>query len=143
MPLLFSDYSWMEDVNRVLPGTMGIALGRNPNGIVQDLREGFAPLGRAPLALGVTLASTGVVLGLRWADVVSGFPFAGLLIAAVLSGGLLLRLGALPSSDVAPEELADEDSDVPLEWLGIDRPFHDDDVAALDRALGLEGVPVS
>jgi hypothetical protein len=33
----------------------------------------------------------------------------------------------------------DEGATVPLEWVGIDRPFTREDVARLDRELGLEG----
>ena len=35
----------------VTPGLMGIGLGRNPNGAVADIREGFEPLAEAKLAL--------------------------------------------------------------------------------------------
>lgn len=138
MPVMVENFAWFENISRVLPGTMGIALGRNPNGIVQDLRQAFAPLARAPLGLLVTLATTAAVLVLRWVDAVSGVPFVAVLVAAVLSGPLLLRLRAsrsTPVEAVLQDEPADE---VALEWLGIDRPFTPDDVAGLDRALGLE-----
>lgn len=50
LPLLVDAAPWFENVNRVLPGTMGIALGRNPNGIAYALRQAVAPLRRRPPA---------------------------------------------------------------------------------------------
>jgi branched-chain amino acid transport system permease protein len=142
LPVVVGNYPWFENISNVLPGMMGVALGRNPNGIVQDLREGFAPLGRAPLALAVTLAAVGGVLALRWVDVVSGAPFVVALGAAALSGGLLLRFGLLGGGVPVTEPVLDDaaSDDVPVEWLGIEREFTPADVAALDRALGLERV---
>jgi branched-chain amino acid transport system permease protein len=150
-PILVNSFPWYENIARVLPGTMGIALGRNPNGIIQELRVGFAPLAKAPVALIGTLAATAAVLGFRLADVLDGGLFALLLIAAVLGPGLVLRLRdarALGQADqVDPVDQAeapasvglDDGATVPLEWVGIDRAFTREDVARLDRELGLEG----
>jgi branched-chain amino acid transport system permease protein len=139
-PILVDSFSWYENIARVLPGTMGIALGRNPNGIIQDLREGFAPLAKAPVALIATLGATAAVLGLRLADAVDGGLFALLLALAVLGPGLVLRFaatraGAEAEADGTP---LGGDATVPLEWVGIERPFTREDVAELDRELGLE-----
>jgi hypothetical protein len=38
----------------------------------------------------------------------------------------------------ADDQAAPPSDDVPLEWLGIERPFTAADVAALDEGLGLE-----
>ena len=146
LPVIVANYPWFENIAAVLPGLMGVALGRNPNGIVQDLRVAFAPLAKAPAALAITLAAVGGVLVLRWADVVSGLSFGLALVVAALSGGLLLRLGVLRGGELAGAlaggTVGDEDvvDDVPLEWLGIEREFTAADVAGLDRALGLERV---
>jgi branched-chain amino acid transport system permease protein len=144
-PILVDNFAWYENISRVLPGTMGIALGRNPNGIIQELRVGFAPLAKAPVALIGTVGATAAVLGLRLAEVIDGGAFALLLIAAVLGPGLLLRLrdarglGHADQLEVAESAVLDEGATVPLEWVGIDRPFTREDVAVLDRELGLEG----
>lgn len=150
-PLLFDTWPWFEDVSYVLPGLMGIALGRNPNGATGEIREAFAPLKREPLALAVTVGSTFAVVGLRLADLLSGYPYVVALIVAALSGSLLLRLqdavrsdggDALgqPAADLAPGD-ADEASnrlEVPLEWLGIDQPFTTADAVAMERTLGVD-----
>jgi branched-chain amino acid transport system permease protein len=139
-PILVDSFSWYENIARVLPGTMGIALGRNPNGIIQDLREGFAPLAKAPVALIATLGATAAVLGLRLADAVDGGLFALLLALAVLGPGLVLRFAATRAGAEAEADgtTLGGDATVPLEWVGIERPFTREDVAELDRELGLE-----
>ena len=131
LPLLVDVAPWFENVNRVLPGTLGIALGRNPNGISLALREAFAPLWRARVILAATLAGVAAVVTLRLVDVVSGVPFALALVAVPLAGGLWARL---QMAGIA----ADGEREMPLEWVGIERPFEPADVAMLDRSLGLE-----
>jgi branched-chain amino acid transport system permease protein len=142
LPLLVDAAPWFENVNRVLPGTLGIALGRNPNGIVHSLREGFAPLRRFPPVLVLTVAGVAAVVALRLGGVVAGWPFAVLLVLVPVAGGLgAQRLSA--RRDRSGEPAAAREPEVPLEWVGIDRPFRPEDVAALDRSLALEtGVTV-
>ena len=40
--------------------------------------------------------------------------------------------------DVVAAGGVDDDAPLPLEWAGVERPFTDDEVATLDRVLGLE-----
>jgi branched-chain amino acid transport system permease protein len=137
LPLLIDVAPWFENINRVLPGTLGIALGRNPNGIVHSLREGFAPLRRVPLVLVATLAGVAAVVALRLDDAISGVPFAVLLLGVPVAGGLAAQW--LVARRDRPDE-PDREPEVPLEWVGIDRPFTPEDIAALDRELGLENL---
>jgi branched-chain amino acid transport system permease protein len=139
LPLITDQWAWMGNFEKILPGTMGIALGRNPNGIAHDLREGFAPLWRSKLGTVVTVAATASVLGLRWTEAITGWAFTLGLAAAILVPGLVLRIldaRKARAATVASEAVVPDD--VAWEWVGIDRPFTPDDVAALDRALGLE-----
>jgi hypothetical protein len=119
---------------------MGIALGRNPNGVVHDLRVGFVPLLRSRIGTAVTVLATGGVLVARLAEAIDGWAFAGALLAAVLGPGLVLRVLDARRTRPADGAEAPEVDEVAWEWVGIDRPFTQDDVAALDRALGLETV---
>jgi branched-chain amino acid transport system permease protein len=139
LPLLIDVAPWFENINRVLPGTLGIALGRNPNGIVHSLREGFAPLRRAPLVLVATVAGVAAVVALRLDDAISGVPFAVLLVGVPVAGGLAAQR-LVARQDRPDEPDVEREPDVPLEWVGIDRPFTPEDVAALDRELGLESL---
>ena len=139
LPLMTEQFAWMANLEKILPGTMGIALGRNPNGVAHDLRLGFAPLLRSRIGTAVTVVATAGVLGARLAEAISGWGFALALVAAVLVPGLLLRLvdARRSRAAVAPTDTGDV-ADVAWEWVGIDRPYTPDDAAALDRALGLE-----
>jgi branched-chain amino acid transport system permease protein len=141
LPLLVEAAPWFENVNRVLPGTLGITLGRNPNGIAHSVREALAPLRRQPVLVAGTLVGVAAVVGLRLADVLTGGPFALALMAELAAGGLAAQvLEARRAPEMAAEDAAD---DVPLEWAGIVRPFTAEEVAALDRELGLEPEPVA
>jgi len=142
LPLIAEQWAFMENLQKVLPGTIGIALGRNPNGVAHDLREGFAPLWRSKVGTGVTVAATAGVLALRWDEAIDGGAFALALLAAILGPGLVLRaVDARRDRSIAASTADEDPGDVAWEWVGIDRPYTPDDVAALDRALGLE-VPV-
>jgi branched-chain amino acid transport system permease protein len=138
LPLLIDAAPWFENVNRVLPGTMGIALGRNPNGIAFALREGFAPLRRQPALLAGTAVGVAAVVVLRLTDVIDGGVFAFALGAELAAGALAAQVRAArrhPPEPAGPDAAPDA---VPLEWAGIVRPFTEDEVASLDRVLGLE-----
>ena len=139
LPLLVEAAPWFENVNRVLPGTLGITLGRNPNGIAHSLREALVPLRRRPVLVAGTLVGVAAVVGLRLADVLTGGPFALALLAELAAGGLAAQL--LDARQVAAEPAEDAGDDVPLEWAGIVRPFTAEEVATLDRELGLEPEP--
>ena len=130
LPLLIDVAPWFENVNRVLPGTMGIALGRNPNGLAYALRQGLAPLRRQPVLLAGTVVGVAAVVALRLGGALTGAPFALALTAEVAAGALAARLVEARRSPAAP-------ADVPLEWAGVDRPFTEVEVADLDRFLGL------
>lgn len=121
----------------LLPGVTGIGLGRNPNGAVHDIREGFLPLLQSPPALGGMVVALVGLYVLRVTDVITNWPYVVLSIAAPLVAtgvaGLLKPKAVLEAAgDV--EDLVD----VPLEWRGIDRPWTEDDLVELNRAVGLE-----
>ncbi len=139
LPLLVDIAPWFENVNRVLPGTLGITLGRNPNGIAFTLREGFAPLRRQPVLLAGTAVGVVAVVALRLGDVIDGGVFALALAAELAAGGLAaqFRDARRRPPDVATDGGPVPEA-VPLEWAGIVRPFTEDEVASLDRVLGLE-----
>lgn len=143
LPLLIDVAPWFENINRVLPGTMGIALGRNPNGIAHRLREGFAPLRRQPALMVGTLVGVAAVLALRLGDVIDGGIFAVALVGEVVAGGLAAQvIEARRAPDAAADpgdaDARGADEPEPLEWAGVDRPFTEEEIATLDRVLGLE-----
>jgi branched-chain amino acid transport system permease protein len=141
MPILVDMWPWFDRWSDLLPGLVGVSLGRNPNGVVQDLREAFEPVRRRPALVIVELVAIAAVLGLRWAELVSGGGFAILLLSAALLGPVI---NALRSTRAEPALAGESGSaveipteDVSWEYVGVDRPFAAGDVDKLDRALGV------
>ncbi|MGZ4736585.1 MAG: ABC transporter permease [Acidimicrobiia bacterium] len=119
------------------PGGAGIALGRNPNGAVHDIREGFAPLLRSRLILGALGVALAAIYGLRLADVITNWPFVILSVVAILAA---TSIATLLKPEIVEEEAGVSEAeleDVPLEWRGIDRPWTEADRDELDRHIGL------
>jgi branched-chain amino acid transport system permease protein len=129
----------LADIGALLalaPGLMGIGLGRNPNGVVRDVALRFEPARQRPavfVGLGLVLvALTGAVES----DVIGGWWFGTLALVAIFATPEVAR--ALTSRNSAARARAE----VPLEWLGIDRPYTAADVRAIDAVLALpEGAP--
>jgi hypothetical protein len=123
-------FPFMENLNRLLPGTMGIALGRNPNGAVRDLVEGFRVLTEVPLAL-VGLAATLVAAsGLALSGTITGWHLVTVLVVALVFWPSLAQVRAR-DTPTGPEE-------VPLEWAGLEAPLTPAQLRAVDEALGID-----
>jgi branched-subunit amino acid ABC-type transport system permease component len=121
----------------LLPGGAGIALGRNPNGAVHDMREGFAPLLKAPRVMAAMWVALAGLYALRLADVFDNWPYVLLSIAVVSIAGIAAGLARPRAVEEAAGETQAEIDDVPLEWRGIDRPWTSADLHELDREVGL------
>ncbi|HEY2815274.1 MAG TPA: ABC transporter permease [Acidimicrobiales bacterium] len=129
IPLVSASVVWFANVGRVLPGAMGIGLGKNPNGVVPDVAEQLSPLRRATgILVALIVAIVGLVIAAKL-DLLENWPFAfavtGVFVAA--------------SAVADRRRLLGEDEE-PLEWVGVDRAFTSDDVRRLDAELGLEKV---
>jgi branched-chain amino acid transport system permease protein len=112
----------------VLAGLAGVGLGKNPNGfIASDLRPRWDALLNKPVALAGVAGAEVLVWVLRITHVFNNWEYAILSIAILAAAPLL----ALERN--APSEM--------LEWVGISRPFHPDDVTAMDRVLALAPLP--
>jgi branched-chain amino acid transport system permease protein len=121
----------------LFPGGAGIALGRNPNGAVKDIREGFEPLLRAPIALGAMCVAIVIGYALRMAEVIDNYAFIAVIVIAVVAAGIAGSLARPKAVEEAAGETPEELADVPLEWRGIDRPWTTEDLEELDRQVGL------
>jgi branched-chain amino acid transport system permease protein len=130
IPILAATFAGVAGLLGLLPGTMGITLGRNPDGVVADLRHRLAPLWPVGPAFAVAAVSE-ITLSVAW-------------LAAGLSGWWVLTLGFLVPFIVARvvEERAAPVSapvDEPLDGLES-KPLDAGTVAALDDALALTEV---
>jgi branched-chain amino acid transport system permease protein len=121
----------------LLPGGTGIALGRNPNGAIHDMRERLAPLYQSKPILASACVALAAVYALRLADVITNWPFVwlsiGIFIIASAVASLLNPRAVEEAAGVSEEEL----DDVALEWRGIERPWTEADRQELDREIGL------
>lgn len=129
IPLVSASVAWFRNIGLVLPGLMGIGLGKNPNGVVPDVAERFTPLRRAPVVLACLLAAiTGLVVAQR-AEVLDNWPFAFAVVGVIVA-----------ASAVADRRRLLGEAEEPLEWVGVERAFTADDVRRLDEALGVEEI---
>lgn len=140
LPLLVTFIPALNRWVALLPGGTGIALGRNPNGAVHDIREGFEPLLKAPRVLVAMCIALAGVYALRLADVIDNWPFVILTAVVVALSGLVASLTQPKAVEEAAGESEAELADVPLEWRGIDRPWTTADRDELDREVGLSEV---
>jgi branched-chain amino acid transport system permease protein len=132
-PIAIAIWPFLENLNRLLPGTMGIALGRNPNGAVRDIAERYGVLGQAPVALVGLVASAAVVVALGVTEAITGWGMVF---------GLVASLVVWPQvANVTIARRTPKDESPPLEWAGLDEPLTTAQLQEIDAALGLEEVP--
>jgi branched-chain amino acid transport system permease protein len=128
MPAVALTFTSLAGILGLLPGTMGITLGRNPDGVTNDLRERLLPVWRSRSLLLVAAVVEVAILVLWLADALAGWYAAPLVFLAPF---VVARLG---EREPAAATVAD-----PLDGLE-DRRLGPRDVAELDRALGLAEV---
>ena len=133
IPIAIGIWPFLANLNRLLPGTMGVALGRNPNGAVRDIASRFRILLEAPGLL-VGLVATLVVV-------------SALAIAGTITGWGLLYLSALAmvvwpqtAEILVARRIRTDVQASTLEWAGVDVPFTEDDLLRVNAALRLETV---
>ena len=137
VPLVTAPLAALKGPLSLLPGLMGIGLGRNPNGASSDIAEAYQPLRRAPVLIGASLVAVAVLFGLHAADVISGWWFAIATVVVVLTAPGVDRALAMRRTDRGGAAAGPE---VPLELVGIDRPFTAEDLSMLDNALAMPSV---
>jgi branched-chain amino acid transport system permease protein len=139
-PIAAGIWPWLTNLNRLLPGTMGIALARNPNGAVGEFARSYRVLLGAPVVLAAlvgvltaaalaTLAGTITGWTLTWTSVLA-------LLAAPQIAGMQAPGTALPDDEEATPDGAG--APVTLEWAGIDEPIDQEQLERIDRSLALE-----
>jgi branched-chain amino acid transport system permease protein len=132
-PIAIALWPFLDNLNRVLPGTMGIALGRNPNGAVRDIAEGYRVLEEvvfARVGLIVSVALAGVLAA---AGAISGWNLTVALVAALLVWPGVARWVVASR----PAAIRAVDGDEPLEWAGLTTPLTPGQLNEVEAALGL------
>ena len=134
LPLLALLGVFFANVAGLLPGIAGVGLGRNPNGSIHDIRDGFEPIVRyrpAIIWLAIVIPALWI---LRLAGIYGNAVFFPLIVLApvVAVTFATLKIGGLEQTPTV--------DDVPLEWKGFIEPWNENDLIELDTALGINEV---
>jgi branched-subunit amino acid ABC-type transport system permease component len=133
--------NWLVQFTALLPALIGIGLGRNPSGFLNDVFASYRPMIRRVKTVflaGVAVEFLVWLLTLR--HTINHWTFAIVTAAIVV---LLPRVAAAVDPAAfgrtpAPDDARDE---TPLELLGLERAFTDDELREINRGVGLEGRP--
>ena len=135
-------FEFLGNLTLVLPALMGVSIGRHPTGAVERIIVSFAPLRRArPVVVVVGIAALGGAYLLAWDGTISNWWFV--VIAAVVVGAMpAVAQRLVPSAAHAPggAGAGRPDADLPLELVGVSRPYQSGDREMLDVALGLPAI---
>jgi len=130
-PIIGDFFPHLLELPLVLFGTAGIALARNPNGFILEIKERWEPVWSRPLVPIGALAALVAVFVVRVSGLVTNWPYAVASIAILVATPLLALIG----THAAPP--TGQGSPIPFEWVGLDRPFTSADLVALEAALAL------
>ena len=134
-------FEFLAQLTTVMPALLGVSIGRNPTGAVERILTDLGPLKRARPAIVGAIAVVAVAYLLARNDAISNWwliVITGLVLAAL--NVVSKRIGAADrhAAETAREALADEASaDLPLELVGVARPYTVADREMLDAALGV------
>lgn len=127
-------FAWLAQFTTVLPALIGIGLGRNPSGFLnQSFAVWEATIHRVRP---VFVAGIGVELALwslTFQHVIGNWAFALLTLALLVA----LPRVAVAVRPAAFAPAAPRQPTIPLERLGLDRPFTPEDRARVDAGLDL------
>ncbi len=124
----------------VLPALIGLSVARNPGGSVNGLVRNYSPLKNAKPVLVGALTVEAIAYAAAYNHTLSNWWFVVITIAVAVTLPAAAKV-LMPQAYLPAEVLAARRSEVPLELIGLDRPFTEADRAFLDDGLTLEGAP--
>ena len=142
-PDLESFFDFLANLTLVLPALMGVSIGRNPTGTVEKVLVDFAPVRRTRPVLVGGIAVVGVGYLLARNGTISNWWLI------VVTGAVVVAMPALAKRLVPAAAAGDDGSpgggarldgaraDLPLELVGVARPYTVADREMLDAALGV------
>ena len=133
IPLIGGSLGWLEQPSQMLPGLLGVSLGRNPNGVAADLGERLSPLRSSAAAAATVAGVLGVLVALYAAGALPGWWLGAL---AFLAPFVVARLAERGRDALHPGGAVDTS----VEWMGLDTPLTAADLRTLDTALALPEV---
>ncbi len=129
---------WLAQFTTVLPALIGIGLGRNPGGFLSDVFASYTPLIRRarPVVAGwIGLQFLAWVLALR--HDISNWTFAFVTIGLAVSAPRVAARIRPAAFGLEPRSARGTTDVVPLELVGIARPFTEADRQEMERVLDL------
>jgi branched-chain amino acid transport system permease protein len=129
-------FDFLARFTTVLPALMGVSIGRNPTGAVEQIVVEFGGLRRAKPVVVAGCAAVAVGYLLARNDSISNWWFV-VLVGLVIVAMPLAAKRVAPPAPAAGAASADGQEDIPLELVGVARPFGPADREMLDRELGL------
>jgi ABC-type branched-subunit amino acid transport system permease subunit len=142
-PDLEGFFDFLANLTLVLPALMGVSIGRNPTGTVEKVLVDFAPVRRARPVLVGGIAVVGVSYVLARNGTISNWWLIVVTAAVVVAMPVLAKRlvpAAAAGGDGSPGGGAPLDgtqADLPLELVGVARPYTVADREMLDAALGV------
>src|SRR5207244_11681034 len=121
----------------VMPALIGVSMGRSPSGAVSDIVTNLSPLKRAKPVLAAGIALEACFYGLAVTGTISNWWFLVLTLLVVLALPIASR-ALMPQAHVAAGVLEAKRAEVPLELVGIDRPFTERDLVEMEKGLALD-----
>lgn len=135
-PSLASLFDFLAHLTLVLPALLGVSIGRNPTGAVEKMMVDFAPVRRAKPVLVAGVATVGVAYVLARNDTISNWWL--IVVTLVVAGAMPLAAKRLaPAESPAAVDVPTPADALPLELVGVARPYTVADREMLDAALGV------
>jgi branched-chain amino acid transport system permease protein len=128
-------FEFLARFTTVLPALMGVSIGRNPTGAVEQIVGEFGGLRQAKPVVVAGCAAVAVAYLLARNDTISNWWFV--VLVGLVIGAMALAAKRLAPPSTATAVAANGHGDVPLELVGVVRPFEPADREMLDRELGL------
>ena len=129
-PIAAGVWPFLDQLNRVLPGAMGVALARNPNGAVRDIADRYRVLDAVPMAKVGLAATLAGAAALAVQGTLTGW---GLLFAT--AGALVVWPGL---ADLIAARRGPGHDRMSPEWADFTTPLEDAELRRVDAALGID-----
>jgi branched-chain amino acid transport system permease protein len=133
-------FAWFASFTAVMPALIGIGLGRNPSGFLNDFFVAWGPMIRKVRVVfwaGLT-AELAVWFG-AWRGWIGNWTFAIFTMVWVVALPRI-AMAVRPDAYAAGNVLAAPRDATPPELIGVDRPFGPDDLRTIDGVLGIRRV---
>jgi branched-chain amino acid transport system permease protein len=129
-------FDFLAKFSTVLPAIIGINLGKNPSGAVSDIVAGFEPLRKVKVAIVAIVVLLVGAWALAYQEAISNWWFV-VLVAAIMIVVPRVTQSLKPEAFMTREQIYARRTanTVPLELVGIDRPFTAADRRLFDSAL--------